>query len=86
YQMIKSTLIAAICAVAGEAALIIVYVTNASAYEGLIQDILSVFDLSGHFSEFYSGIFDITGIVYYASVIGVFLYLTVETIQKRRWS
>ncbi|MCC8066771.1 MAG: ABC transporter permease subunit [Clostridiales bacterium] len=86
YMMIKNVLISAVCGIAGEAALILVYVTNASAYEGLIQDILDVFDLSGHFSEFYSGIFDVTGLVYYISVIGVFLFLTVETIQKRRWS
>ncbi|MCD8014567.1 MAG: ABC transporter permease [Lachnospiraceae bacterium] len=85
YSMIKNVIISAICGIAGEAALIIVYVTNASAYEGLIQNILSIFNISDHFSEFYSGIFDIPGIVYYASVIGVFLFLTVETIQKRRW-
>ena len=70
----------------GEAALVVTYMGNSAAFEGILQDILSVFDISGHFSEFASGIFDVTGIVYYLSIIGVFLFLTVESIQKRRWS
>ena len=47
---------------------------------------LGVLDLTGHFSEFANGIFDVTGLVYYLSVTGVFLFLTVQSIQKRRWS
>ncbi|MCD7814751.1 MAG: ABC transporter permease [Lachnospiraceae bacterium] len=86
YNTVKSTLVSMLCLIAGEAAAVIVYVVNSTLYEGLIQDVLTVFDLSDHFSNFYSGIFDVNGIVYYLSVIGLFLYLTVETIQKRRWS
>lgn len=86
YNTVKSTLVSMLCLIAGEAAAVIVYVVNSTLYEGLIQDVLTVFDLSNHFSNFYSGIFDVNGIVYYLSVIGLFLYLTVETIQKRRWS
>lgn len=86
YSLVKNALLTGICFVAGVAAAVIVYVANSTAYEGLIQDILGVFDLSDYFTNFYSGIFDITGVVYYLSVIGIFLYLTVETIQKRRWS
>ncbi|MCD8075943.1 MAG: ABC transporter permease [Lachnospiraceae bacterium] len=86
YNTLKSTLVSMLCLIAGEAAAVIVYVINSTLYEGLIQDVLTVFDLSDHFSNFYSGIFDVNGIVYYLSVIGLFLYLTVETIQKRRWS
>ncbi|MCD7833335.1 MAG: ABC transporter permease [Lachnospiraceae bacterium] len=86
YNTVKSTLVSMLCLIAGEAVAVIVYVVNSTLYEGLIQDVLTVFDLSDHFSNFYSGIFDVNGIVYYLSVIGLFLYLTVETIQKRRWS
>jgi len=86
YNTVKSTLVSLLCLIAGAAAAVAVYVVNSTLYEGLIQDVLSVLDLSNHFSNFYSGIFDVNGIVYYLSVIGLFLYLTVETIQKRRWS
>lgn len=66
--------------------LVVLYLMNASVYEGLIQDIFNVFNLSGHSEEFANGIFDITSIVYYLSVIAVFLFLSVQSIQKRRWS
>ncbi|EET60905.1 hypothetical protein BRYFOR_06971 [Marvinbryantia formatexigens DSM 14469] len=82
----KNRVIAGIFLIAGEAVLVVLYMVNSTAFEGIIQDILGVFDISGHFSEFASGIFDITGVVYYLSIIGVFLFLTVESIQKRRWS
>ncbi len=86
YYIVKNIIIAAAVGVIGEAAAVVLYVTNASLYEGLIQKILDVFNLSGHFSEFYSGIFDIPGILYYVSVSGICLFLTTQVIQKRRWS
>ena len=32
------------------------------------------------------GVFDLTAVVYYLSVIAVALFLTVQTMEKRRWS
>jgi len=32
------------------------------------------------------GVFDLTAIVYYLSIIGVFLFLTVQSMEKRRWN
>ncbi len=86
YLIIRNLWISVICGVVAEAAAVIIYIANAGVYEGLIQKILNVFDISAHYSEFYSGIMDIPGIVYFLSVIGVCLFLTVQTIQKRRWS
>lgn len=86
YLMIGSGLITLIVAVVTEGALIAVYIVKSSVYAGLIQKILDVFDLTGHFTNFSSGILNIADIVYYLSVIGVFLFLTVQSIQKRRWS
>lgn len=52
----------------------------------LIQKVFEMLDLTGHFTEFASGILDLTGVVYYLSVIAFCLFLTVQSIQKRRWS
>lgn len=84
--LLKNIIITAVTAAAVEAVLIALYIFNASAYEGLIQKILGILNISGHFSGFSSGILDLTGIVYYLSVIGISLFLTVQSIQKRRWS
>lgn len=86
YYMVHQTVITMITAVCLEAVLFAVYLTNAAFYEGLIQKILGVLNITDHFTEFCSGIFDISGIVYYLTFIGVFLFLTVQSIQKRRWS
>lgn len=61
------------------------YVVNASAFEGIIQDLLAVFDLAAPFEELAGGIFDVTAVLYYVSVIFIFLFLTVQVIEKRRW-
>ncbi|MDO4297329.1 MAG: ABC transporter permease subunit [Lachnospiraceae bacterium] len=66
--------------------LTVFYITVPSLYEGLVQKLLYAFDISSHFSEFAAGVLDVTGIVYYLSMIGVCLFLTVQSIQKRRWS
>lgn len=86
YMMIGSGLIALGFAVVAEGVLIVMYIVNSSFYAGLIQKIFDVFDLTGHFTDFASGILNVTDIVYYLSVIGVFLFLAVQSIQKRRWS
>lgn len=86
YSMIKNFLISALICVIGEAALAVVYVINSSFFAGGIQKVLQIFNLSGHFDNFANGIFDINGIVYYLSVIAVCVFLTVQSIVKRRWN
>lgn len=71
---------------AAELILTVLYITIPSLYEGLVQKLLDAFDISGRFSGFAAGILDITGIIYYLTIIGVCLFLTVQSIQKRRWS
>ncbi len=86
YSMIKNFPISALICVIGEAALAVVYVINSSFFAGGIQKVLQIFNLSGHFDNFANGIFDINGIVYYLSVIAVCVFLTVQSIVKRRWN
>lgn len=86
YMMLGNAVISALVGIAAEAVLIVLYFVKSSVFEGLIQDIFGIFDLTGHFTEFASGILDLTGVVYYLSVIALCLFLTVQSIQKRRWS
>lgn len=86
YIMIKNIFISVITGIVGEVTLAVVYFVKPSVFEGGIQKILEVFDLSGHFSNFTNSILDVTGIVYFLSVISVCLFLTIQSIQKRRWN
>lgn len=86
HRLLKNTVLTAAFVVIAEAALAVVYFLKSSLLEGAIQNILSIFDLDSHFSVFMEDILDLQGIVYFISIILFFLYLTVQTIQKRRWS
>lgn len=56
--------------------------TLEGAFPSLIK-YLSVFD---RFNNFMYGIFDITAIVYYLMLSLIFVFLTVQSLEKRRWS
>ena len=84
--MIKNDLFSAVIGVVGEVALVIVYVVKSSIFQGGIQKVLNVFNLSGHYENFTNGVFDVTGIVYFISVVAICLFLTMQSIQKSRWN
>ena len=86
YSMIKNAVISGIICVAGEAVLVIIYVVKSSVFEGGIQKVLEVFNLSSHFENFTNSIFDVTGVLYFLSVIAICIFLTMQTILKRRWN
>ena len=62
------------------------YVLRADAFEGLLPGIMSQLSLFERFYVFVNGMFDWTAVVYYASVIGFFLFLTVQSMEKRRYN
>lgn len=86
YTMFKNVMISVIAGALGELILVIIYLINSGFFEGGIQKVLDVFNLSGHFENFTNSIFDVTGIVYFLSVIAVCIFLTVQSISKRRWN
>ena len=86
YTMIKNFLISAVVCVAGEAVLAVLYLVNSDFFAGGIQKVLQVINISGHFDNFANGIFDIKGILYFISVIAVCVFLTIQSIVKRRWN
>ena len=67
------------------AALSVAYFVNSSAFEGLLPDIMTKLSLFRQFNSFVNGTFDLTAIVYYVSVMGFFLFLTVQSLEKRRY-
>ena len=86
YSMIKNAVISGAVCVIGEVALVIIYVVKSSVFEGGIQKVLEVFNLSSHFENFTNSIFDVTGVLYFLSVIAICIFLTMQTILKRRWN
>ena len=81
-----SSLVSLILAAVLEAGLIGGYLWDSSRFEGLFPQIISQLSLFARFYTIVNGVFDVTAIVYYLSVTGFFLFLSVQSLEKRRWS
>ena len=55
-------------------------------YEGLFERIMGGLSVFERFYTFIDGVFDLTAALYFLSAIAVALFLTVQTMEKRRWS
>lgn len=63
-----------------------VYYTNSSLFEGLLPNIMSKLSLFERFYTFVDGVFDVTSIVFYMTVIVFFQFLSVQSLEKRRYN
>ena len=68
------------------AGLMIAYFVDSSIFEGLLPEIMSALSLFERFYVFVNGVFDLTAVVYYGSVIVFFLFLSVQSLEKRRYN
>ena len=77
-----------IAAVSTFAVLILIYIIDgvASMVPEAIGNGIKWFSLMGRFYTFMTGLLDLTNIVYYLSFTAIFLFLTVRTIEKSRYS
>jgi ABC-2 type transport system permease protein len=55
---------------------------NAEGTTGTILQYLSVIH---HYEDFTQGVIDTSGLIYYASFIGLFIFLTVRSVDSMRW-
>lgn len=69
-----------------EGCLLTGYILNSRAFEGLFPKIMGQLSLFDRFYQFVDGIFDLRSIVYFLTVTGLFLFLSVQSLEKRRWS
>ncbi len=67
-------------------ALGISYFFKSELYEGLVPAIMQKLSLFSRFSVFVNGIFDITSIVFYLTVAAFFVFLTIQSLEKRRYN
>ena len=57
----------------------------ATLVDGTASTILSQLGLTGHLGDFSRGVVDTSNIVYYLTVVSVFLFLTIRSLESRRW-
>ena len=82
----KSTPLAGLVAVIGCGGLLGCFAVVSDRFEGLFDKMMESLSVFERFYTFIDGVFDLTGVLYFLSIIAVALFLTVQTMEKRRWS
>ena len=62
------------------------YLFNRGVFFGFIQNFMGWFSLNRRYESFSVGLLRVDSLLYYISFSGLFLFLTVRLIEKRRWN
>ena len=83
--MSKNITTAAIVSAVGIAVVCVLCMIDITVFEGFAQKMLLCIDMFGRLDNFIYSLFDLTGILYYLSVIFVFAFLSIQSLEKKRW-
>lgn len=87
FIMTRNIIISGSIFAVAEIAMLVLFKVKVTMFEGAIAKVINTFDLAAASANMIqNGILDLTDIVFYLSVIGLFLFFTVQSIQKKRWS
>lgn len=86
YALTRSYIIPAIVGCVTLIPLIVAYVINSEMFASSFPRALEYLALFDRFYNFLGGIFDVGAVVYYISFAVFFIFLTVQSFDKRRWS
>ena len=86
YALSKDWWISGCFALIAEIILIIVYMNNKAAFAGLFPKVVSGLSIYDIYYSMSIGIFDVTAVVYFISIIAVFLFLTVQSLDRKRYN
>lgn len=86
YLMTKNSFAATVVTAVLEGVLLVFYMIDGPSFGGMFPSLMKELSLFQRFYNFVDGIFDLTSIVYFLSVIGIFLFLSIQSLEKRRWS
>ena len=64
----------------------VAFLITPESFEGLVPRILADLSVFARLDTFVNGMFDLTGIVYFLSFAGLFLFLAVQSLEKRRYN
>ena len=64
----------------------ILYKHNRTPFINLFPRVVPNISLFSRFSTYINGVLDLSGVVYTVSVTAFFIFLTVQSLEKRRWS
>ena len=86
WMMIRNVKISALFALCAEAIVLILFAVNSTWFAGLFPTIMSNLSLFDRFNSFVDGVFDVKALVFYLTVCVFFVFLSIQSMDKRRWS
>lgn len=86
YNVMHNPTMSILLGIVGEVVIWILYFVKSSLYESLLTNVLNVLAISTRFDDFSLGILNYDTIVYYISFAFVFVFLTIQTIKKKRFN
>jgi len=86
YRSIKNYFLTVITALVGIGGITAGYFINKQIYDGIILRFIDWISLLKRFEPFWRGNLSLSPIVFFLSFITLFIFLTIQMIEKRRWN
>lgn len=86
YFELRNIVIAGFEILIGAVIMLIIFLRNSALYEGFLPKFFGWFSLLKRFENFGMGILDLSSAIYYISFSIAFIFLSIQMIEKRRWS
>ena len=83
----KNETAAALCSGLPIVGLIAYYLSNKNVFIGAFAEVVSYLSIFDRYKvTVINGLFDITALVYYITIAAVFVFMTIQSVEKRRWN
>lgn len=86
WNVMKNQIVTGIFVLVSQGALAGIYFFAQELLEGAIVRVFSWFSIASRYEDFVYGIFNVSSVVYYISIMVLFNFLTIQVIKKRRWN
>ncbi|HEY1662950.1 MAG TPA: ABC transporter permease subunit [Verrucomicrobiae bacterium] len=82
----RSQMVAAVLSLAlGLSVILVSYLSNQASLTGWQAQVLYFFDLQSQVNDFVRGVIDTRTVIFYVSLMSLFLFLTLRVVESRRW-
>ena len=82
----KNQIVTGVFVLVSQGALAGIYFFAQELLDGAIADVFSWFSIASRYEDFVYGIFNVSSVAYYISIMVLFNFLTIQVIKKRRWN
>lgn len=86
YILARDIWVAGCFALVAEIAVVLWYLSDKAAFEGMFARCISALSIYDIYYGFSVGTFDLSAVVYYISIMAVCLFLTVQSLERKRYN